>query len=243
MGELVTGQAATYVEELWVETEERYQIICITRDVQKVVSESGIKDGLVLVNPMHITASCYVNDLEYGLHHDIMKWLEKLAPFYGSDGKDGEEYHHHNTGEDNGDAHLKRQLLGQQVTMPVKAGRLCLVRWPKTKKNPCKSGWSDLMSNLSEPDHMTDMAVELGIERGHWGSGKASFSLQVSQRHCNKAGVAHGGLYTLMLDMALGGSLVCTLKKEEWCATTQLNVSFINAARPDEKMIAEGNLE
>ncbi len=99
------------------------------------------------------------------------------------------------------------------------------------------------MSDLSEPDHMTDMAVELGIERGHWGAGKASFSLQVSQRHCNKAGVAHGGLYTLMLDMALGGSLVCTLKKEEWCATTQLNVSFINAARPDEKIIAEGNLE
>ena len=78
MGELITGQAATYVEELWVETEKRYEIMCITRDVQKVVSESGIRDGLVLVNPMHITASCYVNDLEYGLHHDIMKWLEKV---------------------------------------------------------------------------------------------------------------------------------------------------------------------
>ena len=57
--------------------------------------ESGIKDGLVLVNPMHITASWYVNDLEYGLHHDIMKWLEKIAPFYGVDGRNGEEYHHH----------------------------------------------------------------------------------------------------------------------------------------------------
>ena len=82
MGELITGQAATYVEEMHVNTNERYEIICITKDVQRIISESGIKDGLVLVNPMHITASCYVNDLEYGLHHDIMKWLNKIAPFY-----------------------------------------------------------------------------------------------------------------------------------------------------------------
>ena len=99
------------------------------------------------------------------------------------------------------------------------------------------------MSDLSQPDHMTDMAVELGIQRGEWGSGKASFSLLVENRHCNKAGVAHGGLYTLMLDMALGGSLVCTLKKNEWCATTQINVSFINAAKPGEEIFASGNLE
>jgi len=78
---------------------------------------------------MHITASCYVNDLEHGLHHDIMKWLEKIAPFYGVNGKSGEEYHHHRTGEDNGDAHLKRQLLGQQVTMPVHDGHLHLGTW------------------------------------------------------------------------------------------------------------------
>ena len=129
MGELITGQAATYVEEMHVNTEERYEIMCITKDVQQIVTESGIKDGLVLVNPMHITASCYVNDLEYGLHHDIMKWLEKIAPFYGVDGRSGEEYHHHRTGEDNGDAHLKRQLLGQQVTMPVRNGRLHLGTW------------------------------------------------------------------------------------------------------------------
>ena len=81
MGELITGQAATYVEEIYMNTEKRYEIICITREVERIVSQSGIKDGLVLVNPMHITASCYVNDLEYGLHHDIMKWLEKIAPF------------------------------------------------------------------------------------------------------------------------------------------------------------------
>ncbi len=129
MGELVTGNYATFKEELWVNTSKRYEIKCITRDVERVIRESGIIDGMVLVNPMHITASVYVNDLEYGLHHDIMKWLEKVAPFYGVEGKSGEEYHHHRTGEDNGDAHLKRQLLGQQVTMAVKNGSLDLGTW------------------------------------------------------------------------------------------------------------------
>ena len=72
---------------------------CASQEMyKKWFFESGIRDGLVLVNPMHITASCYVNDLEYGLHHDIMKWLEKVAPFYGVDGREGEEYHHHRTG-------------------------------------------------------------------------------------------------------------------------------------------------
>tara|TARA_B110000459_G_scaffold166238_1_gene184208 strand:+ start:2756 stop:3109 length:354 start_codon:yes stop_codon:yes gene_type:complete len=89
MGQLITGQAATYVEEMHVNTKKRYEIMCITRDVERIVAESGIKDGLVLVNPMHITASCYVNDLEYGLHHDIMKWLEKIAPFHGIEGRSG----------------------------------------------------------------------------------------------------------------------------------------------------------
>jgi secondary thiamine-phosphate synthase enzyme len=129
MGQLITGQAATYVEELHMKTSKRYEIVCITNEVERIVAESGIGDGLVLINPMHITASCYVNDLEYGLHHDIMSWLEKLAPYHGQDGRQGEEYHHHRTGEDNGDAHLKRQLLGQQVTMPVRDGRLHLGTW------------------------------------------------------------------------------------------------------------------
>ena len=129
MGELLTGKAATYVEEMYIETKERYEIICITQEVERIVRASGIDDGLVLVNPMHITASCYVNDLEYGPHHHIMKWLDKVAPFYGRDGESGEEYHHHRTGEDNGDAHLKRQLLGQQVTMPVRNGSLHLGTW------------------------------------------------------------------------------------------------------------------
>tara|TARA_B100001559_G_scaffold304853_1_gene294636 strand:- start:56 stop:445 length:390 start_codon:yes stop_codon:yes gene_type:complete len=103
--------------------------LCITEEVEKIVDESNVIDGLVLVNPMHITASCYVNDLERGLHHDIMEWLEKVAPYHGKDGRNGPEYQHHRTGEDNGDAHLKRQLLGQQVTMPVQNGRLHLGTW------------------------------------------------------------------------------------------------------------------
>lgn len=129
MGQLITGQAATYVEEIHVNTRHRYEIMCITSEVERIVAQSGIADGLVLVNPMHITASVYVNDLEHGLHHDIMKWVEKVAPFHGVDGQDGDEYQHHRTGEDNGDAHLKRQLLGQQVTMPVRDGKLHLGTW------------------------------------------------------------------------------------------------------------------
>jgi len=123
------GQFCTYVEEITIQTQDRYQILCITDQVEKIISESNVVDGLVLVNPMHITASCYVNDLERGLHQDIMEWLEKIAPYHGKDGVEGPEYQHHRTGEDNGDAHLKRQLMGQQVTMPVQNGRLHLGTW------------------------------------------------------------------------------------------------------------------
>ena len=98
------------------------------------------------------------------------------------------------------------------------------------------------MTELSEPAHLTDMAVEIGIERGDWGSGKSSVLLNIESKHCNKGGVAHGGLYTMMLDMALGGALVSILPKEEWCATTQLSISFISAARPGETITAHGNV-
>ncbi|RJU97373.1 MAG: YjbQ family protein [Candidatus Poseidoniales archaeon] len=129
MGKRNVGQFCTYVEEITIHTQERYQILCITEEVERIITESNVIDGLVLVNPMHITASCYVNDLERGLHQDIMEWLEKVAPYHGKDGRNGPEYEHHRTGEDNGDAHLKRQLLGQQVTMPVQNGRLHLGTW------------------------------------------------------------------------------------------------------------------
>jgi len=129
LGKRNVGQFCTYVEEITIQTQDRYQILCITDQVEKIISESNVVDGLVLVNPMHITASCYVNDLERGLHQDIMEWLEKIAPYHGKDGVEGPEYQHHRTGEDNGDAHLKRQLMGQQVTMPVQNGRLHLGTW------------------------------------------------------------------------------------------------------------------
>jgi len=125
----VTGEFGTYTEEIWMETEERYQIIPITNKVIEIINRSGIIDGIVLVNPMHITASVYVNDLESGLHSDIMSTLEHLAPYFGPSGQTGPEYLHHRTGEDNGDAHLKRQLLGQQVTMAITNGKLHLGPW------------------------------------------------------------------------------------------------------------------
>ena len=98
------------------------------------------------------------------------------------------------------------------------------------------------MVEMSEPAHLTDMAVDIGIQRGEWGNGKSSVYLNIESKHCNKGGVAHGGLYTMMLDIALGGALVSILPKEEWCATTQLSISFISAARPSEKITAHGNV-
>lgn len=98
------------------------------------------------------------------------------------------------------------------------------------------------MTELSEPSNLTEMAIEIGIQREEWGNGSSSVSVEITAKHCNKGGVAHGGLYTMMLDMALGGSLVSILPKAEWCATTSLNVSFISAARPGEKIIAVGNV-
>ncbi len=130
-GRVVRGEAACYTEVLEFTTSERRVILPITSEVERVVRESGVVDGLVLVNPMHITASIYVNDQESGLHHDLMEWLERLAPDYGLEGRSGPEYRHHLTGEDNGDAHLKRQLLGQQVVMPVSGGRLDLGPWER----------------------------------------------------------------------------------------------------------------
>ena len=114
----------SFHKELWFNIEERMDFINITHDVEMAVNESGIKEGLCLVNAMHITASVFINDDESGLHRDYKSWLEKLAPH-----EPLSRYDHNLTGEDNGDAHLKRQLLGQQVTMPVKDGRLHLGNW------------------------------------------------------------------------------------------------------------------
>lgn len=109
-------------EYLWFETRQRREFIRITDRVEEVVRKSGVAEGLVLVSAMHITAAVYVNDWEDGLIHDFEVWLEKLAPA-------GRDYRHHETGEDNADAHLKRTLMGQQVVLPITKGKLDLGPW------------------------------------------------------------------------------------------------------------------
>ena len=103
-------------------TKTRYDVIHITQEIADIVADSGVKEGMVLVSAMHITSGVYVNDLENGLIGDIQEWLEKLAP-------SGQPYRHHQTGEDNGDAHLKRILLGHQVIIPITEGKLDLGPW------------------------------------------------------------------------------------------------------------------
>ncbi len=112
----------TYTEYIYFNTKNKVDFINITEQVEAVVEKSKVKEGLALVNPMHITAAVYVNDAESGLIQDFKEWLEKLAP-------SGYPYKHHHTGEDNGDAHIKRQLMGHQVTMPITNGQLDLGPW------------------------------------------------------------------------------------------------------------------
>lgn len=105
-------------------TKKRYEIVDITERVERVRANAGLRDGFVLVSAMHITASVFVNDHEAGLWHDIMEWLENVAP-------SGKDYQHHRTGEDNADAHLKRMVLGHQVMVPVTDGKLDLGPWER----------------------------------------------------------------------------------------------------------------
>jgi secondary thiamine-phosphate synthase enzyme len=104
---------------------ERMDFVNISREVADAVAESGVQEGLCLVNAMHITASVFINDNESGLHEDYKRWLEKLAPFDPSP----TVYHHNRTGEDNGDAHHKRQIMGREVTVAITAGKLDLGTW------------------------------------------------------------------------------------------------------------------
>ncbi len=113
----------TYREELTFNTKQKREYINITPQVEEAVRKSGIKEGLVLVNPMHITASVYINDDERGLIQDFDDFLEKIAPY------DLKGYRHHRTGEDNGDSHLKRQLFGREVVVAITAGKLDFGTW------------------------------------------------------------------------------------------------------------------
>ena len=97
----------------------------ITADVAEIVHQSGVQEGLCLVNSMHITSSVFINDDERGLHHDFGKWLEGLAPF----NPDPDHYHHNRTGEDNADAHLKRQIMGREVVVAITRGKLDFGPW------------------------------------------------------------------------------------------------------------------
>ena len=114
----------SHVKELWFEIPSRMDFVNITRDVEDAVVESGIREGLCLVNAMHITASVFINDDEPGLHRDYKKWLEDLAPHAPLS-----RYDHNLTGEDNGDAHHKRQIMGREVVVAVTEGRLHFGTW------------------------------------------------------------------------------------------------------------------
>lgn len=118
------SDTTAYTDYLTITTATRYEIRDITEHVERVRAAADLWDGMVLVSTMHITSSVFVNDHETGLWSDILAWVEKLAPA-------GLDYAHHRTGEDNGDAHLKRTLLGHQVIVPVTAGKLDLGPWER----------------------------------------------------------------------------------------------------------------
>ncbi|MBK6697298.1 MAG: YjbQ family protein [Myxococcales bacterium] len=111
-----------FTEYLTMHTKKPKELVRLTPTLEKILSKSGVTDGMMLVSAMHITAGVFVNDNEAGLHDDIWEWLQKLAP-------EGPDYRHHRTGEDNGDAHLKSLLIHHEVIVPVTAARLDLGPW------------------------------------------------------------------------------------------------------------------
>ena len=116
----------SFRKELWFDIPGRRAFVNITPQVESCLRESGVKEGLLLCNAMHITASVFINDDESGLHEDYERWLEQLAPH-----EPVSRYHHNRTGEDNGDAHLKRQVMGREVVVAVTGGKLDFGPWEK----------------------------------------------------------------------------------------------------------------
>ena len=114
----------SFRKELWFNVPARRGLVNITPEVEQCLRESGVKEGLCLVNAMHITASVFINNDESGLHHDYDVWLEKLAPHEPVSG-----YRHNRTGEDNADAHMKRQIMGREVVVAITEGRLDFGPW------------------------------------------------------------------------------------------------------------------
>ena len=113
----------TYTEYLVFNTKKKQEFVNITPEVEEVIQKSKVKEGLCLVNAMHITASVFINDDEDGLHHDFSQWLEKIAPY------NVEKYKHNLTGEDNADAHLKRTIMGREVVVAITEGKLDFGPW------------------------------------------------------------------------------------------------------------------
>ena len=113
----------TLTKEIWMDVPQRRAIVSIHNEVERLVDESGVQDGFVLINAMHITASVFINDNESGLHHDYEVWLEKLAP------EKPHSQYHHNGFEDNADAHMKRQIMGREVVVAITDGKLHLGPW------------------------------------------------------------------------------------------------------------------
>jgi len=114
----------SFRKEFWLNLPTRVAFVNITRQVQECVRESAVTEGMALVNSMHITASVFINDDESGLHHDYATWLEKLAPHAPI-----QQYRHNDTGEDNADAHMKRQVMGREVVVAISAGKLDFGPW------------------------------------------------------------------------------------------------------------------
>lgn len=115
----------SYTEYLTLNVPQRMDFVNITRQVEEAVKKSGVQEGLALINAMHITASVFINDDEAGLHEDYKRWLEELAPFDPSPRR----YRHNRTGEDNGDAHHKRQIMGREVVVAITGGKLDFGPW------------------------------------------------------------------------------------------------------------------
>lgn len=114
----------TFRKEIWLETKKRYDFVNITPQVEAALEESGVHEGLCLVNSMHITASVFINDDERGLHNDFKRFLDKLAPYEPTS-----QWRHNDTGEDNADAHLKRQVMGREVVVAITKGELDFGPW------------------------------------------------------------------------------------------------------------------
>lgn len=119
----------SFTRELWMDVPQRRAIVSIQTQVEQLVAESGVKEGIVLVNAMHITASVFINDNEPGLHADYDRWLEDLAPFNAGGDPEQGGYLHNRTGEDNADAHHKRQVMGREVVVAITRGELHLGPW------------------------------------------------------------------------------------------------------------------